>query len=300
MALDLTSGTGGVAPNSLLDTIRKNSAQLAGAQVPATNNTQGVQQLLAAKSGKAGAAGIGNLSSVGEQAANSQTQQTLQETVAPQIAIQQGQTDVQAAQQEASARQQSAQIAQSRKFDTAQNQIQVQQLLQGLSQDRGNLQTQENQARLEQTSFLLSMQDKQYVQNLQLVGQKQRLDQAAQFQEEQQKLAFGSSLDLVKQQLGVQNLLATGQIDYNDAISRMSVEQAIQIADLERKDAANAAQTQMDLARYGARQQAALSGIQAQGQGLQSLVQAGTQAAAAAASQPGTPADTSTAQNPAG
>lgn len=290
----IAGGAPGAAPpppNTLLATIQKNSAVLAGTQAVGTSDTQAAQQLMAAKSGKSDAAGVGSISSVGEQAANSQTQQTLTNSIAPKIEAQQAQTDVQAAQQTAQYNAQASQVAQSRQFDTANNQIQVQQMMQQLSQDKGNLQTQENQQKLEQTSFLLSMQDKQYTQNLQLVGQTQRLDNSANFQEEQQKLAFGSSLTLLQDKLGVQNAMNISQNDYETALSKMSIDQALQVGQAEMNDAANIAGQNMSLRQYQVGQTAALSGIQAQGQGLQSLIQAGTKGANAYAnSQPVAPA----------
>lgn len=275
-----TAPTG--APNSLLATIQKNSAALAGQQAPMTDATQQAQTLLAAKSGKAGVAGTGTVSNLGEQGSVAATQQQLGQQ-GQAIDAQTTAGDIAARKQQIDTQNQQAQIAQAGRFDTQQNRIQVQQLMQGLAQDKGNLDVQKDGARLEQTAFLLSMQDKQYVNKLQDVGQRQRLDQEANFRIAQQKMAFGSSLDLLKAKLQGQDISSMSQLDFQKTISDMSVQQALQIGDLERQDAQNQAQTTMDLEKYKSSQAAALSGIQAEGQGLQSLVQAGTQGYNAAA-----------------
>lgn len=267
---------------TLLDTIKQNSATLAGAQAPMTDTTGQAQQLLAAKSGKAGEAGTGSLSNLGEQGAVASTQAQLgqqavginQQTTANDIAAQKQKLDTQ---------NQQAQITQAAKFDTAQNNIRVNSLLQGLAQDKGQLDLQKDGARLEQTAFILAMQDKQYTNQLLDTGNKSRLDQSNNFRLEQAKQAFGSSLALVQAKLQGQDVSSMSQIDFQNTLSDMNVQQALQIGAIERADAQNQAETSMGLEKYRATQQAALSGLQAQGQGLQSLVQAGTQSYNAAA-----------------
>lgn len=272
---------------SLLDIIRGQQAGLAGTQAPTTNYTQQAGELLRGKSGRS----VGQplvTSNLGEQSAGDATQAQLG-AQAPQIAAQSASQDIAARRQELDTQQQSAALTQARKFDTAENKLRTQQLLSGLARDKSTLDLDKDRSRLEQTAFLLSMQDKQYVANLQDVGKRQRLDDAGSFRAEQERLAFGSSLDLLKDKLRGQDLLSVSDSDYRRLISSMSVQEAQQIASLEIQDMRSKAATEASLARTGSNQQAALSGIQAQSQGLQGLIKGATQAAAAY--KPGTVTD---------
>lgn len=263
---------------TLLDTIRQQTGALAGTQAPITDTTGQVQGLLRAKSGKAVGGEAG--SNLGEQAAVSDTQTQLQ-AQAPQIAAQQQATDIAAQRQTNDFQAQQAGITQAKKFDTAENQVKVQQLMSGLARDKDTLDVDKDKSRLEQTAFLLSMQDKQYVSALQDIGNKQRLDNAAQFQQEQQKLAFGSSLDLLKQQIGQADILSLSDENYKKAISSLSIDQIVQMSQLEIQDLDSQAQTDAELQRYKSNQTAVASGLQARSTGLQELVKAGAQAGAA-------------------
>lgn len=278
---------------TLMDVIRGNNNALAGTQAAASDQTTQVQNLLRAKTGKALGDAAGSASNLGEQAAVSDTQAQLQ-AQAPQVAAQGQAMDVAARRQQLDTQSQQATIDQARKFDTAENQMKTQQLMSGLARDKDTLDLDKDKSRLEQASFLLSMQDKKYVNDLQDIGKKQRLDDAAQFKAKQEQLAFGSSLDLVKQKLGNADILSASSEDFKKAMSDMSIDQAMQVAALEIQDIkvnAGLGQSQM---QTEAQQKSALSGIQAQSQGLQDLVKAGTAGYTAYANAPKTPTPTPT------
>lgn len=245
-----------------------------------TDETGKIQQLLRAKSGRA--VGGDATSNLGEASAVADTQAQLGQQ-AQAIGIQSHQTDIAAQRQANETASQQAQVAQAKKFDTAENKIKTSQLLSGLARDRDTLDLDKDKARLEQTSFLLAMQDKKYINDIQDIGKKNRLDDAAAFKEAQQKLVLGASTDLLKQQLGAQDLLSVSDQEFRKAMSEMTIDQIMKLTQLEMEDAKNAADTSMSLEKYKSSQAALASGLQAQSQGLQSLIQGGTQAYAAGA-----------------
>lgn len=282
---------------TLMDTITQNSGALAGTQAPMTDTTGQVQTLMQAKSGKA-LTGQPQASNLGEASAVAGTQAQLN-AQAPSINAQTQSNDIAAQQQQNSYQAQQAQIAQSSKFNTAQNQVQVQQLMQSVAQSGESLDSDKNKAQLEQTAFLMSMQDSKYTNQLQDIGNKQRLDNAANFQQAQQQMAFGSSLALVQQQLGQNDILDMSNEDFQKAISSMSIDQITQMAQLDMQDMQTQANLKMGLQQYNVQIGATASGLQAQSQGVQQLVRAGVQGAMAApaAATPTTPTAPSNATN---
>lgn len=215
---------------SLFDTIQQNRQQLGATQAPMTDQTSTVQNLLRAKSGKApSASDVGTTSNVGEQAAVADTQSQLA-SLQPQLQTQQQATNTALAGQKQQESQQTQAIAQTNRFNTVQNNIKTQQILQGLSQDRGNLQTQQAQANLEQVAFTLSMQDKQYTDQLQQVGRQRRLDDANNFKSAMQDQAFGANIDLLKQKLGNNDILQASDRDFQKAMSNLSIDDAMKMA----------------------------------------------------------------------
>lgn len=219
--------------NTLFDAIKQNRSQLAGQQAPVTDETSRVQSLLRAKSGKqvagGGAAAPSNL---GEQAAVQQTNQQFGQLAVGQQ-LQQKAEDQAVAGQQQEAQLQRQEIDQAKRFQTVQNQMKTNQLLNELSRDRATLDLEKDRARLEQTSFLLALQDKKYTDDLQDIAKRRRLDDAAVFQREMEEMAFGDSLDLLKQKLGGQDILAANDRDYRKALSALSIQDAMQVAEME-------------------------------------------------------------------
>ena len=223
---------------NLLETIQKNRQQVLGQQAPVTDETQRIRELLRAKSGKAASSSASNISNIGEQAAVDQTNQQLASLI-PQATIQSQQENVAAAGQMQQQKQQKQEISQARNFNTVQNNIRTQQLLSSLERDKGELDLDRDRAKLEQTSFLLAMQDKQYTDQLEAIGKRRRLDNAQVFASEMQDLAFGQYLGLLQDKLNKNDILAASDREFAEMMNNLSIQDAIKIAEIENKNAQN-------------------------------------------------------------
>lgn len=261
---------------NLLDIIRQNRAGLAGTQATLTDETQRAQGLLRAKSGKAlGSSDIGT-SNLGEQAAVAGTQAQLG-AMALDTQVHQTADDIVARKEELQTQQQRQQIEQARKFQTAENRIRTTQLLNDLSRDKASLDLDKDRGRLEQTAFLLSIQDKQYVDQLQDVGKRQRLDNEVNFREAQEQMAFGDSLSLLRSKLQGKSVLQVSDREFQQALSQMSIDELVQMAELEARDMGSKEATDRDLMQTDAGQKMLSGNVQAQAQGIQGLLQGGLQ-----------------------
>lgn len=223
---------------NLLETIQKNRQQVLGQQAPVTDETQRIRELLRAKSGKAASSSASNISNIGEQAAVDQTNQQLASLI-PQATIQSQQENVAAAGQMQQQKQQKQEISQARNFNNVQNNIRTQQLLSSLERDKGELDLDRDRAKLEQTSFLLAMQDKQYTDQLEAIGKRRRLDNAQVFASEMQDLAFGQYLGLLQDKLNKNDILAASDREFAEMMNNLSIQDAIKIAEIENKNAQN-------------------------------------------------------------
>lgn len=263
-------------PN-LFDTIQQNRTGMVSGPAPVTDQTNQVQTLLRAKSGRAVGGGDEAASGIGEAAANDQTNQQLR-GLGQQVQAQGQAEKVQAQGQEQQFQQQKQQIDQARKFDTLQNKIQVQQVLNDLSQKKGQLSMEQQQSKLEQASFLMSMQDKQYTDTLQQVGNTRRLNNEANFRNEMQEQAFGDNIALLRQKLGTQDVLATNDRDFQKMLSGMSIQDAQAMASIEAKNARSSSDIEAGAATTAAQNKAAAANLQNQFKAAGTLVNAGTQA----------------------
>lgn len=261
---------------NLLDQIRQNRQQQLSQQAPVTDQTNKVQQLLRAKSGRAGLSSDAAVSNVSEQAAVADTNAQLA-ALAPAANIQQQQEQIAAKGQEQQYQQQKQDIAQTNRFNTIENNLKTNQLLNDLSRDRGQLGLEKDQARLEQAAFLLSMQDKQYTSQLEQIGRQRRLDDQAAFNDAMADVAFKDNLALVKQKLGTNNILAVNDRDFAKAMSNMSLDEAMQVADIESQYATEASDMESGLMAYTADQQQKQANQQAKYKGYSDLVSAGAE-----------------------
>lgn len=263
---------------NLLQTIQQNRQTLAQPQ-GVTDQTQQVQGLMAAKSGKAAAAPDTGISNLGEQSAVATTNQQLGQQQVLNTAQSQAENTAAAGIDQNTAIQKTN-IAQQNAFNTVQNRVQTNAILNSLAQDKGNIQTQQKQAALEQVSFNLSMQDKQYTDTIQNIGARRRLDNDVNFKSEQQQIAFGNSLSILQQKLGESDVLAASDRDFQKALSNLSIQDAMKIAQIQAAGAqssfdvnasiasqqANAEQTQANKkSEYGAAASVIGAGAQAYG-----------------------------------
>lgn len=225
-------------PN-LLDTIRQNSQPPVQPQV--TDQTQSLSNLMRAKSGKSVGGGDVGQSNLGEAAAVNQTQQTMQNQIAPQAAIQNAGLQQQQSQQNQATQTQLTGIGQQRQFNALDNKLKTTALLNQFQQDSGKLDLQKNAAQVNQFAQGLRLQNNQYVDNLQREGAKARLDDQNSFNEQLKQQVFGDSEDVLKQQLGDKSILDASNQDFERAIGQMNVDQANYIFQTEKKAAAERA-----------------------------------------------------------
>lgn len=226
---------------ALIDKIQQNLATAGSEPVGNTDQTGRARTLLAAKSGKAvNAAASAPQSAVAESAAVDQTNQAMAPVQqAGQVAAAGiGQQVQQLGAAETGAR---ADLALRQKQLQQSNSIQKQQLLADLSRDRASLDLDRDKAKLEQLAFTMRMGDQKYLDQLEMEGQRKRLDNDLNFKEEMQKSIMGSNDELLKKSLGNTNIMAANDRDYAKALSAMDINAALEMARNEAKDAKAAA-----------------------------------------------------------
>lgn len=259
---------------NLLETIQQNRQQLAGQPAQVTDETSRVQKLLRAKSGKAVSPSESTVSNIGEQAAVESTNQQLA-SLQPQIAIQQQGEQIAQAGIQQQQKQQEKEIDQARKFNTVQTNLRTQQLLNDLSRDKASLDLDKDRSRLEQTAFLLAMQDKQYTDQLEDIGRRRRLDNDLAFKQEMQEVAFKDYLGLLQDRLGKNDVLAANDREFAKAMNDLSIEDAIRIAELENKYAQTEADFNIGQAASQAAAASKAANAQAQWQATGQITNAG-------------------------
>lgn len=262
---------------NLLETIQQNRQKAVSEPAQVTDETSKIQTLLKAKSGRAPLSSDTGVSNLGEQAAVAQTNNQLAQA-AQQNQIQTQQENIaQAAQQQEQAQQKQA-VAQARKFDNLQTKAKTQSILSDLEREKGGLDLEKDRARLEQASFLLSMQDKQYTDQLEAIGAKRRFDDELAFKQEMQNIAFKDSQDILKQKLGNADILSASDREFQQALSKMNIQDAVAIAGIEAKYAQQESDFNTDAARWQANQAALAANQQAKWQAAGQLAGAATQA----------------------
>lgn len=210
-------------PN-LLDTIRQNSGQLPEQGV--TDETQKLQGLLRAKSGKAVGGSAVSASNLGEQQAVAQTGQTLQNQIQPQAQIQAAQQGQQQAATQQAEQIQRTDIAQQRRFNDVQNRMRTESLLNDMERQNKQLSLEKDRASLEQVASGLRLQDKQYIDNLQREGAKQRLDNQMEFNKTLTDQIMGDNQDLLQKRLNNKSVLDASDRDFNKAMANMDINTA--------------------------------------------------------------------------
>lgn len=262
-------------PN-LFDQIKLNRASLSGTQAGVTDETGKLQTLLRAKSGRTVGPGDTATSNLGEQAAVAQANQQLQQA-GGQLQQQQAAETAAIQGQAQDYRSQKQDIDQAQKFNTLQTQMKTNQLLADLGRDKDSLSLDKDRGRLEQASFLLAMQDKQYTDQLQDIGRRRRLDDAVAFQQELAQMEFGANLDLLKTKLKNGDVLSSSDRDFKQALSSLSIADAMKVAEIEMAAEAKASELERDAAKSGATLAAKAANTQSMYQGVGKVVETGIQ-----------------------
>lgn len=203
-----------------MDIIKGNLGKQATQQAPMTDEGERVRKLLGAKTGKAGS-----------QAASGVAQSNLAEASAvDQTRLGQGQLNMEAQMQgqqlaqtqqglEQQEQTQRAGIDLQQKANTLQNKVQTDQLLGDLSRDKSALSLERDKSKLEQLSHNLALQDKQYIDNLQKMGQMNRFDNELTFKTEMTRTIFSDSNDLLNEDLSRRAFDAQSSRDWNEYLA---------------------------------------------------------------------------------
>ncbi len=229
---------------ALIDRIQQNLAAAGTEPVGTTDQTARARSLLAAKSGKAlPTASSAPQSAVAESAAVDQTAQAMApvQQTGQVAAANVGQQTQQLAATERGAR---ADLDIRKQQMQQQSAIKKNQLLADLSRDKQSLNLDRDKAKLEQLAFTMRMGDKQYMDMLESEGTRRRLDNDIDFKEALQKSIMGSNTDLLKQSLKYNDILAADDRQFQEALSHIDINAAIQMANNERADARQAAMIQ--------------------------------------------------------
>lgn len=217
---------GGKQMANLLDTIRQTSGQISTQKQGVTDEAAQAQKLLRAKSGKASAGGPVASSNLGEQQAVAQTNETMQNVVAPAASLVTSATEQAASEVEQRAQEQQAEIAQATKFNGIQARIKTTSLLNDLAQRGGELDMKRDTATINQLATNLRLQSDKYVTNLELEGDRARLDDKNQFDEQYAKSVMGNNKSLLEKKLGNKSILAASDREYQKALAQMGIEDA--------------------------------------------------------------------------
>lgn len=219
---------------TLLDALRKQRASLLQPQGITDQSTQ-AQQLARARSGKQLGPSDVAPSAIGEQVAVGEANRQLQTEVAPALQAQQQAQELQAAETEQREQQATAEIVQGRKFTGLRQKMQLNQLMGELEREKGQLNLERNQAKLDQVGTLLALQDATYVRDLENIGRQRRLDDVANSRNELTNLVFGNSIALLRTKLGGIDALESNKRQFREALSAMDLDTAVKLAEINKQ-----------------------------------------------------------------
>lgn len=240
---------------NLLDSIRQNSAV---PQQGVTDESQKLQTLLRAKSGKAiGGSGIAS-SNLGEQQAVVNTNQQIQAQVAPQAAIQTAGLEQQSQDIQQQEQLQTADISQAKRFDTIQTRLKTDQLLSDMERDKGRVDVLKDNARLEQLGQNLRLQTREYTDNLAREGAAARLDTDLAFKEAVLRNSMGTDMQNMNKAIDNNAVLTANDRDFARKVAQINVRDAMGIF-------AATAKGENDKAMWGAVGEGTKAGISAYG-----------------------------------
>lgn len=173
---------------------------------------------------------------------------SMMERIALADAVQKGreqaqQTTVQgqALQQQVKAQEQQTSQAvqsQSQQYKQATDQLKQQtaELLQGSKHSNEGLTLRQDGAKLEQAAFNIRLQNDKYIQELQLAGRENRLTDQQAFEEEALRLSLGEGTAELEKQFGLQRGLNSSQRDWEEQMSKLSLDSALAMANQQVKD----------------------------------------------------------------
>lgn len=120
----------------------------------------------------------------------------------------------------------------------SQKNIQLDNLFSQYSFDVAELEDRADAAQLEQQSFLLAMNDKKYLDELQKVGQQRQLEDQLQFDREVQDIVFESNLNNLLSELQFKRGANTTRRQFNEQLAQIDIDMAVNIAQQTLRDEA--------------------------------------------------------------
>lgn len=214
---------------SILDVIKGK------AEVPQLGQTQAVQRLATAKTGKAAEGPA--LSSQQENLAAAQNIAALDQQVgAEQSQFRELEEQENLLKQRAE--QTSAKMTEQALNISQQMQQNATKLMDSFQKDVGQLNLARNKAKVEQLGFNLRLSNQQYVDKLKAAGRKARLDSQLSFAEAAAATVFADEMELFQNDLKFRSLLKASDREFERELASIDIESALQIASADR-DAAN-------------------------------------------------------------
>lgn len=213
---------------SLMDALKP---QLTGqaTEKPELGETEQVQRLMRAKTGKATEPGAGpRQSAIAEKMAARQSELGRQE-LAGKGEILAGQQEAQAADITQREQQQQRQAQQAVEAQQQQFQLQSDAMLNQFLQGEKRLQTQQDLADLEQVGAGLRLQNQQYVDTLRQEGQKARLDDAINFKSQLAQQAFADSQDLISSDYAFRAVVEADDREFEKELQEISALDALEM-----------------------------------------------------------------------
>lgn len=225
--------------SNLLDSLRNKFQTAAVQPQPLVNQTEQVQDLQAAKSGKASLTSSTSprLSNIQEQVANQQAQQQVQQNqLQMQLQGEQAETSAQQQEQEISNRFAQMDESAAKQMDEylSQSQSLVDQYNQGLRQ----LDLNKDKARLESIGFAARLANDSYVSKLQQEAARARLDNELAFNEALARSIFAEEEDMFQSDLAFRSLLNADARKFTEELADIDLGFAMQMASDENRAAA--------------------------------------------------------------
>lgn len=262
---------------TLMDTIKKNlTGQPAQSTMPQLGQTQRAQSLMEGLSGKQveGEAGPAR-STIQEKSALQQTQAGLQDQ-SLQNKLQAQELEQQDIEQTAKVNEQKLNLADQLEDYRSAFERQTDNLLGDFERDKRQLEDSRAASKLEQTGFLLRLQDQDYLANLKRVGDMNRLNDSLSFKEAATRSALEDEMGMFKNDLAFKTFMNADDRQFQEQLANMDINFAMDLAGKQLQ----AQQNQMIFSGLGT----AMSG------GIQAWVNSSKPAAPQAAPAPAPPA----------
>lgn len=210
---------------TLLDAINSNTNSALKPQ-GVQDNTAKLSQMLRAKSGKAGAAPATAQSNLQEQQAVVQTNQQIQQQVAPAAAIQQEAQaqDMAGVQQAGNIQQQ--EVQQARRENEVRTRLQTNEMLSNFENNKSELAGRRNISQIEQLGQNIRLENKKYVDDLQRKGQEARLNDDQGFREALTQSELSNAQIILGTKLKNNSILSATDRDYSRVLAQMGIDDA--------------------------------------------------------------------------